>query len=82
MADLITGGQRIDIAHHLIRFAHIGADQADQRVVQAALVDQLEGGDIKALFVNRIAIRPKAAPTDVDDMGGAGEKADQLALVK
>ena len=36
MANLVTGGQRIDVADQLIRFAHIAANDADQGLIHFA----------------------------------------------
>ena len=46
-----------------------GAGQARDRHVQTFLVDLP-------------AIRPKAAPTDIDDMAGTGEQSDQTIVVE
>ncbi len=82
MADLVAGGQRIDVADQLIGFAHIAADDADQGFVDLAALGEFHDRDVQAFLVDACRIRAEAAPADIDDMGGAGEEADQHAVVE
>ena len=82
MPDLVAGRQRIDIANQLIGFAHIAADNADQRLVHIALVGKFHDRDIEPLFIDGLRIRPKTSAANVDDMRRTGEEADQHAVME
>lgn len=77
VADIIASGQRIEVAHHLIGFTHIGAQHLDQKAVHFATFSEFHDRNLDAFFINRLAIRPKAATAHIHHMRGAGEKADQ-----
>ena len=82
MADLVAGGQRVDVADQLIRLAHIAPDDPHQRRIYLARIGELHDRQVDPFFVDARRIRAKAASADVDDMRGAGKKPDQLAAVK
>ncbi len=79
---VIAGGERIDVALDLQRFAHIGADHPQQVVVHPAFARQCHQRDREALLVDLPAVRPHAEAADIDDMDRAGEEADRLAAQK
>ena len=74
MADLVAGGERIEIADHLVRLAHIGAQDPDQVEIDLALLRELHDRDLDAFLVDRLAVGAEAAPADIDDMRRAGEE--------
>jgi hypothetical protein len=51
---------------------------ADQIGVHHTALGEFHDRDLDAFLIDRLAIGPEAAPADIDDMGGAGEEADQL----
>ena len=78
----VAGDQGVDVALHLDGFAHIGADDAHQALVEGALPDQRQQRDEQALVVDLPPVRRLPEPADIDHMGGAGEQRDQPPLVE
>ncbi len=82
MADIVAGGEGGDVTDQLIRLTHIAADETDERLIDRAARHQLHDRDIEAFLVDGIGVRPKAAPANVDDMRGAGEKPHQSPVME
>ena len=82
VADLVAGGERVDVADQLIRLAHVATDDPHQCRVDLARIGEFHDRQVKPFFVDARRIRTKATPADVDDMRGTGKEADQLATVK
>jgi len=82
LADAVAGGERVDVADDLVGFADVLAQERDERVVDAAPVEEAHDGDLDAFLVERVAVGAEAAAADVDDMGGAGEEAHVAALME
>ncbi|EFX60316.1 hypothetical protein DAPPUDRAFT_124580, partial [Daphnia pulex] len=82
VAGLVAGGQRMEIADHLVALAHIVAHDMDERAVQFAALEELHDRDEEAFLVNLTRIRPEAATTDIHHMGGGGKIADKPAMVE
>ena len=80
-ADLVAGDQRIDVADHLDRLAHVGGDQVDQPLVDLAAVDDLGDGDVDPLLVDLLGGADDAAAADIDHVQRVGEEADRLAAL-
>ncbi len=68
----------IDVALDLQRLAHIGAHEAQQILVHAALAGELHDRNGDALLEHLPAVRPHAEPADIDDMDGVGEQGRPL----
>ena len=56
-ADLVAGRQRVEVAHHLDRLAHVGAHDLDQRLVDLALAREAHQRDVEAFLVDLAARR-------------------------
>ena len=78
MADVVAGCKRVEVADHLIRCPHVGADHCDEVAINLASFGELHNRDLDAFLIDRFAIGAKAAPADIDDVRGAGEEADEL----
>ena len=78
-ADLIAGRERVEIAHHLHRFAHVGGDDVDQRLIDGATLGEAHQRDEQAFLVVGARVGGHAAAADVDDVAGRGEQRDHLA---
>ena len=81
-ADVVAGGKRVDVAHRVDRQPRVGADHRHQRLVDLALLQHLEERDVEPLHEHVGAVRAEADAADVHQVRGAGEQADQLALVE
>ena len=81
-ADVVAGGERVDVADRVDRQARVGADHGDQCLVDLALLEQLQEGNVEPLHEHVGAVRAEADAADVHQVRGAGEQADQLALVE
>ena len=79
---VVARGQGVNIALDLQRLAHIGADHPQQILVHPAFARQGHQRDRQPLLEHLAAVRPHPEPADIDDMHGAGEEADRLALQK
>ncbi len=79
-ADLVAGRQRVEIAHHLDRLAHVGGDDVGQGLVDLAFAREVHQRDIEAFLVDLARVGAHAAAADVDDVAGRGEQGDHLAL--
>ena len=82
MTDLVTGCERVDIADQLIRLAHIASDDLDQGPIGFTALGKLHDRGVEAFFIDGVRIRAEPASADVDNVRGAGEKADQLAQME
>ena len=79
-ADVVAGGERIEIADDLRRLAHVAGDDGDQRLVDDARLREAHQRHVEALFVDLPPLRPHAAPADIDDMTRTREKRHGLAV--
>ena len=82
IAGIVAGGQRIHVADHLIRLAHIAADDAQQRLVDLPAFDKFHDRKEEPFLIDLIAIRPETAAANIDHMRGRGEEADMQAVSK
>src|SRR6185369_14751599 len=78
-ADLVAGRQRVEVAHNLDRFAHVGGDDVGQRAVYLAFAGEVHQRDVEAFLVDLAGVGAHAAAADVDDVAGRGEQRDHLA---
>ncbi len=79
-ADIVAGDQRVDVAHHLDRFAHIGADHRQQVLVHFAGAHQAQQRNEQAFMPDLASFRRLPDTAHVDQMGGAGEQRDDPAV--
>ena len=77
---LVAGHQAEQVAAHLQRLARVAHQHREQRFVRLSGVHHLHVRDVQAFLVDRGGFGDEAAPADVDDVAGGGEKADQAAL--
>ena len=81
-ADVVAAGERIGVALGVDRQARVGADHRHQRLVDDALVDQLQHRDVEPLHEHVGGVGPEADAADVHEMAGAGEQRDDLAVLE
>src|SRR6516165_8349172 len=79
---VIARRARVDVAHNLQRFAHIGAHEVQQILVHAALAGERHDWNGEALFEHLPAVRSHAEAADIHDMDRVGEQADRFAAVE
>ena len=79
-ADVVAGGERVGVALGVDRQAGVGADHRHQRLVDGALIDQLEHRNVETFHEHVGRVGPKADAADVHQVAGAGEQRDKLAL--
>ena len=82
MPNLVATGQRIHIAHQLVRLAHIAPHDPQQGRIYHAALGKFHDRKIEAFFINAGRIGPEPAPADIDDMSGTGEEPYQRAVVE
>src|SRR5262245_43983430 len=75
MPDVVAGGERVEVAYHLIGFAYVAAQDLDQVEIDLALLRELHDRDLNSFLEDRLAVGPKASSADVHHMCGAREKA-------
>jgi hypothetical protein len=78
-ADLVAGRQRVEIANHLDRLAHIDGDDVYQRLVDLAFAREAHQRDVEAFLVHLAGVGAHAAAANIDHVAGAGEQRHHLA---
>ncbi len=71
-----------EVADHLLRIAHVAADQAEQLLVRLAALVEAQHRDDQALLENLLGKARALAPADVHMVDRIDGKTDQAALVK
>ena len=79
-ADFVARDQRVDIADHLHRFAHVGSDHRQQVFVHFAGASQAQQRNEQTLVPDLPAFRRLADPAHVHQMRRAGEQRDDAAV--
>ncbi|MEZ5410960.1 MAG: hypothetical protein R2761_23220 [Acidimicrobiales bacterium] len=70
--DVVGGGERVEVAHHLGGLPHVHPHDGHQGVVHLAPAEQVEDGDVEALLVHLAAVGGEAPAADVDHVAGVG----------
>src|SRR5262249_48633180 len=78
----VAGGKRIDVADELVRLSNVATNDRYQRAVHGAADGELHDRKVKPLFIDRVGVRPKAAPANIHDVRRAGEEADEASVVE
>ena len=81
-ADLVAGDVGHHVAHHLLRHAHIGADDLDNQLVEPALLIELADREAQALVVDLHCRGAEARAADVGQMRDAERVGDDAALAE
>ena len=82
MADLVTGGESVDVANQLVWFAYVAADNARQGFIDLAFVRKFHDRNVKTLFIDTMRVRSEPASANVHNMRGACEETDQRAVME
>ena len=77
-ADLVAGGQAVEVADDVVRRAHVVAHDVDEVAVQPAPVGPAHDGDPQPLLVDLAGVGTPAPAAHVDHVGGGGEEADEV----
>ena len=81
-ADIVAAGQRIGVALGVDRQPRVAADHRHQRLIDDALIDQLQHRDVEPLHEDVGGIRPETDAADIHQMAGAGKQRDRLAILE
>ena len=73
---------RREVAHHLVRRAHVVADNVVQQRVGLARLVELRAGDPEPLLVNVARARADAVAADIGVVDGRSEESDRAALAE
>ena len=80
MTDFVAGSQSEDITNELVWFTNICLNDFDKCFINCALVNEFHNRQIKTFLIDGIRICPKAATANIDNMCGAGKKANKLTF--
>ena len=78
---LIGAGLSPDVAHGLVRGAHVGADELDERLVRLARADQLGEWDVQALLEQLARFDSAHATADVGHVRRGGREGHESVAV-
>ena len=81
-ADVVAGRERVGVADGIDGKARVGADHRHQRLVDLAFLDQAQEGNVQPLHEHVGGVGTEADAADVDEVAGAREQPDELALVE
>ena len=81
-AGVVGGGERKNVADHLLGLAHVGADELEQRVIGLAAPEQVQNGDGHPLLEDLARVRPETPPADVHHVAGIGKQPHQPVAVE
>ena len=79
-ANFVARDQRVDVADHLHRLAHIGADHRQQVLVHLARARQAQQRDEQAFMVDLPSLRGLPDAAHIDQMRRAGEQRDDASV--
>ena len=82
MANFVASGQRVHIPNQLIRLSHVPAHNPHKRFIHYPTGREFHDRNVEPFFIDARRIRPKAASTDINDMGSAGKEPDQRAAME
>ncbi len=78
-ADFVAGRERVEVAHHLDRLAHVGAHNVYQRLVDLARTREVHQWNVEAFLIVVARVGRHAAAANIDDVAGRGEQRHHLA---
>ena len=81
-AAAVAGGERVEIALGHDGVADVVGDDAHQRLVANAAVEELHDRDAQPLLVEVASVGSEAAATDVGDVAGRGEEPHGIVAVE
>ena len=81
-ADIVAGGEGMEVAHHLDGLPHIRGHDVDQRPVDRSPLREAHDGDVESLLEDIPPVRCHPPSADVDDMAGAGEQRHDPAVAE